>query len=777
MCIARAAALIVLFALAGCGGDPPEPVDSLVAVRAQQEAGEFEATLAPLRELLAEEPDNAEANFLYGRALVFTQQAYIAPWSLRKAMEDPEWLVPAGGHLAFGALAGRDFNEVVEITGRMLEQEPDNVQALLMRAQAEAHWKKDAELAIADAERVLELDPEKLEAYEPKILGLITLGRIEEAREALAEAGRRLEEVAAAESVLAWHCSTTAVFQQTGQEIDEARETWAKCLEAYPSSMEVVADAMAFYDEQGEPERSLELLRAALERAPESRTTRVALARRLRASGEAAEAEALLREATASDDPQVAAAAWMDLASHRQVLEDHAAATDALERAVELAREAGTPDPQLLMMYADALIFSGDLDRALEIAEELTVPAFPPLVRGRVAQERKNPVRALEEYGEALRLWPDNAVTRYYAAEAAEALGDFDRALEEYRYAVRIAAEATDARVRGAAILFAEGNAAAALEMVLSARAAPLEIEGSVLRIRIAGFLADMNAVSATLEQIDAQRPRWAGRALLAAAEGVDTRSGPAAAMSVLAAAPVDYGARRFAPALRGLVRFAYEADPPQETLSALRDTVVEKAAADPRFAGFEQIRALELELSGAPEEARAAYERSLELEGDPTEALLGLGRLASAEDPPAALALFDRAASASPSDPEPKLQAARALVAMGRLDDAASRLDALLLEHPLEGEAAALRARVDLERGAVTRQTVERAERAVRFMPGERADALDLLSEVHRGRGDPEAAATIAERARALRAARAAAQARDEESPEAPVEAGSGSG
>ena len=51
-------------------------------------------------------------------------QPNLAVWSLRKAMEDPEWLVPAGSQLAFLALAGDDFNEVVKITGRILEREP-----------------------------------------------------------------------------------------------------------------------------------------------------------------------------------------------------------------------------------------------------------------------------------------------------------------------------------------------------------------------------------------------------------------------------------------------------------------------------------------------------------------------------------------------------------------------------------------------------------------------------------------------------------------------------
>ena len=111
---ALAAGLLVGLALSGCKrGDPLE------AIRQQQLAGDLQGTIEPLRELLAERPDDPETNFLYGRALSATQPN-LAVWSLRKAMEDPEWLVPAGSQLAFLALTGLDFNEVVKITGRIL---------------------------------------------------------------------------------------------------------------------------------------------------------------------------------------------------------------------------------------------------------------------------------------------------------------------------------------------------------------------------------------------------------------------------------------------------------------------------------------------------------------------------------------------------------------------------------------------------------------------------------------------------------------------------------
>ncbi|MBW2716131.1 MAG: hypothetical protein JRD03_08645, partial [Deltaproteobacteria bacterium] len=85
--------LLVCLALAGCS-----EVDSVSAIREQQAAGDHEATIEPLRALLAKRPDDAELNFLYGRALAFTKPN-LAMWALREAMKDPEWLVPAGTQL------------------------------------------------------------------------------------------------------------------------------------------------------------------------------------------------------------------------------------------------------------------------------------------------------------------------------------------------------------------------------------------------------------------------------------------------------------------------------------------------------------------------------------------------------------------------------------------------------------------------------------------------------------------------------------------------------
>lgn len=713
-------------ALAAC--DSAESLDTL---REMQASGDVTGTIELLRELLEAEPKNAELNFLYGRALVSTGQRASATWALREAMKDPAWLLPAGILLAHAALDSGDFNEVVAITSRILAEHPEHPVALLFRAQANAYWRKDPEAALVDANRVLELEPDAPEAYEPRILALIALDRLPEARESLAEAGLLLEETDASAATLAWHCSTTAVFTADAGEREQAGEIWQDCLEKYPSDPTVITGAVEFYEagEAGDWGRSLDVLRDAIVVLPARPMFRSALAERLRRSGKPAEGEALLLEATEVEDLRSASQAWIELARFRQAMFEHKAAAEALAQAIELVRSVKDPSPQLLFQYADALVLSDQFEKALEVAEEISVPAHRRMILGRVAQEQGDAAAALEEFDEALRIWPDNASARYYAALAAEQLGRFDRALEEYRFSIRISVGATDARTRAAKLLLAENQAALAYQLLFfEVSKAPLDPEGELLSMYLMARVANPKQLQSALMDLAARNLARLPSALAEGARGAAEIAGPRAALSLLRDAPgVDYTDPEVAPALRALVRFAHAAGEVE-----VADRAVSTARlVHPEAAVFHEIRGLHLELSGAaPETVHAAYFRAIELDPRNPGALAGLGRLALANNPKSAIALFDAAASADPSDPLPELRAARAVFASGRVEEANQRLNLLLERHPFFAEAAAELASHDLDAGAVTSNTLERGLRAARFGGG--APAYERLSEIY---------------------------------------------
>jgi tetratricopeptide (TPR) repeat protein len=749
-------AALVLALVAALAWGACEKRDRLAEARAMQESGDLYGSLEPLRALIAERPDDPEVHFLYGGALSALGHVSQGEFSLEKAMEDPKWRVAAGVQLALGALRTADYRRAIEMAGRVLESEPDHVGALLLRAEARARDHKDIELALADADRAIELEPDRLDAQKPRILALLALDRIQEAEKAIADLGEQLEEGESGGELAGWHCATEAVFteEKAIYEKDEhaaarAEKLWKDCLDRFPADPDVVDHAIEYYDRSGDRERSAAVLRAALAVEPTADGYRPLLANRLREAGKPEEAEAVLREAADDEDPYRATIAGLELAEHYQALGDYAKSLSAADRAMERARELGPPVPQVLFEYADSLLLADQLDRAEAVAKEMTVAAHRELVLARVAQERGDYRRARSHYDEAFRLWPDNGDARFTAAVAAEASGDFTRAIEQYRYAIRIRSDDTEARSRLARLHLAEGKPALALEM-LEGPVLPPDSEADLLALRLRVQQGEISGkgVKATLAARPADKPAAIARALASVAQGLSARGDAAGGLRLLREQKrVSLREPDAAPALRALVAIAREAGQPGAVLPLVREAV----AAHPDAATSHELLGRGLEAVGAPrDEVRAAYARALELDEKNTGALLGLGRLALERDPNEALALFDRAAAADPGDAEGVLGGARALVAAGRSQDAEARLAAALPKHPLAGALAAELVDVRTARGEYSDQTLALARRVVRL--GGSAEAWERLSRVHAGRGDAEKAAEALAKARERR-------------------------
>jgi tetratricopeptide (TPR) repeat protein len=708
--------LVLGILFSGCG-----PADPLQEVRELQSKGRFEESLAPLVELVAERGDDPEVHYRYGLALTRTGRPSQALWPLRKAMESPDWLSPAALQLAGGAIETGNFDEAIAATSRVIEGDPDHSRALLIRAFARMQTRRDYEGALADADRVLELDPLNTQALIPRTIALLALQRVEEAGEALALAEQAFAEESLGAVDTAHYCGARATFAQEQGELEEAERIFDACLEEHPTSPILVEAAVGFFDARGNRERATAILRNAHEEDPDARVFRISMALRLQVNGDVDAAERILREATDSEDPRLAASAWADLAGFHAQLEDFAAALSAYERAMELIPD---PEARLRFAFADALILGGEYERALGLAREITVPAHRALIEGRVHLARGEARSALERFDEGLRLWPDNAVARYYAAIAAERLGDFDRAIEEYRYSIRADPTASDARLRLARIHAAQGETDLA---IVALRHLPPGTGGSLeMALFEIELLARLGQVEGALPQRLATwvlAPDLWGRAVASIAAGTRARSGPAAAASrVLAADRLDLSDPRNAPALERLVIDLSDAGQPAKALEIV-DAALEKR---PRSARLLALRAMVFERLGKPEQkVRAAYERALEREPEQDLALVGLARLSAPADAELALSLYERAVAADPDDAAADRAAAQLLVELGRRDEAVTRLEALLERHPVDGAAALALAQLLGESGDQPERAAALARRAVRFQSGPAALAL----------------------------------------------------
>jgi tetratricopeptide (TPR) repeat protein len=739
------AALLVLSLLAACSARDP-----LEEARKKQASQDFAGSLEILRNLVTEHPQDLEVHYLYGVALVRTGQPSLAIWSLRRAMEDPRWLVPAGRELATSALATGNADEAVEVMNRVVEKEPTNIDSLLLRAEAKVATRRDYEGALADAEKAVAQDPDHIDALVMRTVALLMLGRADEAQKALVDLEARAEDVDLGLDLGAKFCMAHALFAKAKQQWDEAEKLHEKCLADFPSNPSVIAGVVDFYDERERPERSIEILQGVVAADPLASAARVSLAGRLEAAGRKDEALKVLREGTEVRDAELASVGWVDLANYYDGQGNYSQAAEALGHAVERTKD---PRPELLFQWADTLVMAGQIPRAREVAQKLEVPAHRELVEARALFREGRLREALAHYDEGLRLWPDNSVARYYAARTAERLGDFDRAVDQYRYAIRSGMGSTNARFRLARLHEAEHAFEQAVGVARESSAAvPEDLDANMVALRVLarrGRLEDFRP----FVRWHSEHPETWGRAVAAMAQGVRERSGPAeAARFVKSIEHFDLTDPRNADALRELVISLAASGESARGVAAANAAV----AKHPDAAVLYGVQGLALAVSGADAAAvRAAYERALALDASHEPALLGLARIAAKSgDTDGALGLYARAAATQEDvelgDPEPWREAAELLVSAGRKDEAIRQLDALLEHDPYDGKAALRLAALRAAQPDGADASLALAQRAARFGAG--ADAFDLLAKLYAQRGDTEkasAAQARAERAR----------------------------
>src|SRR5262245_10711643 len=592
-CLLVACVSLLAASLSAC-----TPSDPVAEVRDLQAEGSFEASLEPLKRLIETRPDDPEVHYLFGHALFATGQLSLAQFALRKAMESPEWVVPAGLDLAGATILTENSDEAIEATTRILELQPDHLDALLLRGRALAMNRRRYPDALADAERAIEIDPGNVEGLMLRAVSLLGLERIDEAEAAIAELDRTAREAELEPGKAARYCGMRAVFAEEKEDFEAAERLFGECLDAFPAEPVVITEALKFFDERKQPERSLEVLRKALDESPTAAVYRRSLAVRLRESGEVAEAERILREGTEIANPVLAGEAWVDLGNHYHALEDYASAATALSKALEID---GSQDPSLVFDYADALVMAQRYDEALGVARGMKVPAHRDLVEGRVALEQGRPAEALEHFGDALRLWPDNATARYYTALAAEGAGDFERAIAEYRYSIRAGPDATDARLRLARLYAAQGAEGPALEALrFDGALHPAGPDADLLAVHVVARLGRAGELRAVLGGYG-ERPDEQGAALAAAAEGMYERHGAVAAVRLMRGAKgFDWSEPRNAAALRVYVDCLVEAGEAAEALSVAKAAL----AKHPDVAAFHASHAAALAGGGAPAEA-----------------------------------------------------------------------------------------------------------------------------------------------------------------------------
>ncbi len=734
----RACVGMLLATVLACTGGGEQTLDD---VRALQDSGAYAETLAPLRALLEREPTHPEANYRLGLALVNTGRSTAAVFPLKRAATDDAMARQAGLLLASTFMQMRNFEEAVAAADGVLQRDPDNEAALLVRTQA-ALGANDAPSALPTAEHLVALQPENPGYKSLQAGALMSLGRLDEAEAILVA----MEGVpwATDPSGEGKTCLLLANFYSRFRASPERAVAKVKeCLARYPDDLTLRPLASDSYDQAGHPEEATALMRQALEKTPDDMGLRQVLAKRLMVQGDRQGGERMMEEAArTSGNPK----AWLNLAGVRRTGGDPEGALRALDEALAL-----TPDSEeFRFARADVLMDLQRFDEVEPIAAKLQEATFARILRGRLALERGKPQEALAQLGPAIEQWPTNAGARVLAARAAYELGDETRALSELREATRAEPGETDAALLLARFYYARGNYDQAIEFALRHTQKRGTGAPAAHQIGIWAHLAKGN-FEAAHRFVDDLRNKdksgeFAGVALAEEARLVAREKDANAALRLLHEHDAQLAEPVYEPALRTLVEFETAAGRARP-VSAFVDGL---AAKRPDSAALQALRG-DLQLAAQnPSGAAAAYENALRLDPRCAAALAGQARLAGAQGRPAdAVALFDRAAAETPANAQYGYEAAQALLASGDTAGARQRLDALVRLHPEHGAAANDLAWMLAAQGQDLDRALLLAESASQLVPG--PEVLDTLGFVRLARGETADAAAAFQKALAL--------------------------
>ena len=713
-------ALVLSLAPLACGGDLQS---RLAEIQALQDAGEWEASIEPLRELLSNNSSHPEINYRLGVAMMQTGRRSLAVWPLQKASQSDEYAVQAGLLLATTLLSTEDNEEAIRAAERVLAIDPENTSALYAHAHANIA-NHDAEAALADAERILQILPGDARATTLRLGALVDLERFDEATEIHRELIQITEESGDADRA-ARACGSFGTFQVQRNQLAEAETTYRDCLQKYPDSAPVRTWLSDFYVNANRIDDAATLWQEAIDERPEDPQLRVRLAKLLEDGGQPARAGKLYEESVDLFDTLQA---WKQLAEFRRRTGNLAGAREAIEKAIERA-----PSGAAALRYelADLMVLDGELDAARKLASELDEPAYRDLLEGRIKLAENDPKGAIQSFEVGLRKWPNNANARYLTAIAAEQIGDMERAKAEYREAVRADEKATDASLRLAQIYFDEASYEPAMAFALRHLEARPTTSPAAHVIAARSSVALGNAAAAETQLNDLLRyERFAPVAWTELASTARAKLGAKAAIDIAEQSGLDATDPENRNLLEGLVGDYVKLGQADRAL-ALIDQAGKRSNADE----LTELRARTLASVGRGDEARKLFDELVARNDENSSALEGLGTLALGQrDPEGALAFFDKAVAADEGNADAHYGAAHALLASGRKVDALQRFRDALGATPSHAGAANDLAWLLAEAGEELDEALELAKRAVQV--DSTANTLDTLGFVQLKRG-----------------------------------------
>ncbi|HET7154374.1 MAG TPA: tetratricopeptide repeat protein [Hyphomicrobiaceae bacterium] len=352
-------------------------------------------------------------------------------------------------------LLGRQFDDARSTAEKVLQQDPSNVRALVLRANAIAGLKNPND-AVKDLEEAIKLDPTGSELY-------TNLGGIELQRNRLADAEAAFKKAAAIAPTSVAAQLALGHFYLSTNRLAEAEQAFKRATELEPLDSIANRSLAIFYlatRRRADAEAPLQ----ALAKTDKGVQARLTLADYYLLGGKTEQGTRILTALASEREGKVPATVRL------AAIQYNAGKRAEAHQMIDGLLAADARNAQVLIAKAKFLLGEGRSDEALARAKDAvaadsnSVPAF--YLIGKIELAKQHHAEASEAFTQVLRLNPRAVMAQLELSRLKLAGGDVAGAVQSAELAVRNAPNAKDARLALARSLLARGDATrAAVEL------------------------------------------------------------------------------------------------------------------------------------------------------------------------------------------------------------------------------------------------------------------------------------------------------------------------
>jgi len=411
--------------------DPKNPAGHLGLTRLAMAEGKDEDAIVHLQAAVKQRPDDLTAVLLL-RALYerVGRPAQAVPVLEAAVRADPRQLAFVLGLSEVYVNLGR-YDDALGRSSEVLTRQPDLTAARLVRGQAYL-GKGDAAGALRDFEDAVRSSPQSASAHVYLARVLVRLGRREDAQAEYRQAIKLEPKLAPAKRELAVLRGEKQDPQSQEEEVGQLRAV----ISNDPKNVVARESLARVYFERGQMKEAEGELKQVLEMAPTLAEPNYLMARIVLGQNKEEEAASYLRAALRSNPSHVGSnVLWgRYLVSKGQ--------REQAMRPLELALGVNPNLAEAKLLLANLYAQSGRFSDALGLAQDLhradPKATRPLMLIGALQVAEQNPRAAIGAYEKSLKLNPQSVEAYRGLGQAYSLLGEYDRAEENYREALKL---------------------------------------------------------------------------------------------------------------------------------------------------------------------------------------------------------------------------------------------------------------------------------------------------------------------------------------------------